>query len=105
MRRADGASREARMQWRKWLDSWAAQRGRTHFLAAAAASSASTVPMYSRFFRIMTIRHDGSFAPRQDAEAVVLDLVKPFRPGRQGFSWRRQAGPTARPLRCTMMLS
>ena len=36
--------------------------------------------------------HALDVAPRQNAEAVVLDLVQPVRASRRGFGWRRQAG-------------
>jgi hypothetical protein len=36
--------------------------------------------------------HAGSVAPRQDAKAVVLDLVQPLGPARRGFGRGRQAG-------------
>jgi hypothetical protein len=37
-------------------------------------------------------RRNLGVAPRQEAEAVVLDLVQPVGTARRGFSWRRQAG-------------
>jgi hypothetical protein len=36
--------------------------------------------------------HAGGVASRQDAEAVMLDLVQPVGTARRGFGWRRQAG-------------
>jgi hypothetical protein len=36
--------------------------------------------------------HAAGVAPRQDAEAVMLDFVEPVGTGRRGFGRRRQAG-------------
>jgi hypothetical protein len=36
--------------------------------------------------------HARGVPQRHDAEAIVLDLVKPLGTARRGFGWRRQAG-------------
>ena len=51
--------------------------------------------------------HALGVAPRQDAEAVVLDLVEPAGAAARALAGDGRQGPmkpTARPLRCNMML-